>query len=216
MGKARSMNWREASPLPVILISGAEEHLAQRAIRSIRDQLKNRDSGLEIHELQASDYTPGQLSALASPSLFMEPRLIIISGVEKCSDALIEDGLAFVEAPTLETTLILRHNSSSVRGKKLIDALRSNDSAAEIVCAEIKKDSERADFIQAEFASASRKITPGAVRALSDAFSDDLSELSAACSQLLADQADAIDEEVVDKYYGEELKPTPSRLRTPL
>jgi DNA polymerase-3 subunit delta len=110
--------------------------------------------------------------------------------------------LALLETPQTETTVILRHNSSSVRGKKLVDAIRLSDVAIEIACAKIDKDSDKSAFIQAEFAAAGRKVTPGAVRALSDAFADDLSELAAACTQLLSDQSENIDEAIVDKYYG--------------
>lgn len=202
MGKAKQVSWREAKPAPIVFVSGPEEYLADRAIRAIRDQLKAQDAGLEVHELSASDYLVGQLTALASPSLFMEPRLVVIDGMEKCSDALIEDGLAYLSDPSPETTIVLRHNSSSVRGKKLIDSIRATDYAIEIPCSEIKKDSEKAAFIQSEFQFANRKITPGALRALADAFADDLAELAAACSQLLSDQAETIDEATVDKYYG--------------
>ena len=202
MGKAKQISWRDAKAAPIVFVSGPEDYLADRAIRSIRDSLKRSDSALEVHEVLASDYASGQLSALASPSLFMEPRLVIIEGMEKCSDALIEDGLAYLVDPSPDTTIVLRHNSSSVRGKKLIDAIRASDLAVEIACAEIKKDAEKTAFIQSEFSSAGRKITPGALRALSDAFADDLSELAAACSQLLSDQAESIDETIVDKYYG--------------
>ena len=202
MGKAKQVSWRDAKPASIVFVSGPEEYLADRAMRSIRDQLKTLDAGLEVHELLAGDYTPGQLIAVASPSLFMEPRLVLITGMEKCSDALIEDGLSYLLEPSLETTIVLRHNSSSVRGKKLIDAIRASDNAVEIACAEIKKDSDKSAFIQSEFAAAGRKITPGALRALADAFADDLSELAAACSQLLSDQAESIDEATVDKYYG--------------
>jgi DNA polymerase III subunit delta len=202
VGKAKQVSWREAKPAPIVFVSGPETYLANRAIRIIRDQLKSTDQGLEIHELSASDYASGQLAALASPSLFMEPRLVIVDGAEKCSDALIEDGLSYLANPSSDTTIVIRHNSSSVRGKKLIDAIRATDLATEIACAEIKKDSEKSAFIQAEFAAANRKITPGALRALADAFADDLAELASACSQLLIDQSETIDEKTVDKYYG--------------
>lgn len=202
MGKAKQVSWREASPSSVVFVSGPEDYLADRAIRSIREQLKKSDAGLEVHQLLASDYVAGQLSALSSPSLFMEPRLVVISGFEKCSDALIEDGLSYLLTPSDETTLVLRHNSSSVRGKKLVDAIRASDICVEVVCTEIKKDADRAGFISSEFQSAGRKITQGALRALSDAFADDLAELAAACNQLLVDSAEQIDEATVDKYYG--------------
>lgn len=202
MGKAKLIDWRSAAPAPITLISGPEEFLASRVIRSIRDQLKAVDQALEIHELEASDYSAGQLLNLTSPSLFAEPRLVIIRSVEKCSDDLITDGIAYLEAPTEDTCVIFRHNGSSVRGKKFLEALRDSQYAVEIACTEIKKDQERLAFVQGEFKAANRQITIGAARALLDAFSDDLAELSSACSQLLQDSAEQITEEIVERYYG--------------
>lgn len=196
------MDWRKASAAPLVFISGPEEYLAGRAIRAIREELRTLDSALEIHELDAADYSAGTLTNITSPSLFAEPRLVIIRGVEKCSDDLITDGIEYLQNPTDDTSVILRHNGSSVRGKKLVEAIRDTDIAAEISCSEIKKDSDRQAFVVGEFASADRKIAPGAVRALLDAFADDIAELAAACSQLLLDSADSITQEIVDRYYG--------------
>lgn len=196
------MDWRKASPAPVVFVSGPEEYLAGRAIREIREQLRKLDAALEVHEIDAADYSAGTLINITSPSLFAEPRLVIIRGVEKCSDDLITDGLEYLANPTDDTTVILRHNGSSVRGKKLVEAIRDTELAAEIACADIKKDAERQAFVLGEFAHASRKIAPGAVRALLDAFADDTAELAAACNQLLLDSADSITEEIVDRYYG--------------
>ena len=202
MGKAKQMDWRKASPAPIIFVSGPEEYLAGRAIREIREQLRKLDAALEIHEIEAADYSAGTLTNISSPSLFAEPRLVIIRGVEKCSDDLITDGLDYLLNPTDDTTVILRHNGSSVRGKKLVEAIRDSETAAEIVCSEIKKDAERQAFVIGEFTHADRKIAPAAVRALLDAFADDTAELAAACNQLLLDSADSITEEIVDRYYG--------------
>lgn len=202
MSKAKQMDWRKASPAPVVFVSGPEEYLAGRAIREIREQLRKSDASLEIHELDAADYSSGTLLNVTSPSLFAEPRLVIIRGIEKCSDDLITDGLEYLKDPTADATVILRHNGSSVRGKKLVEAIRENESAAEISCTEIKKDSDRQAFVLGEFAHQGRKIAPGAMRALLDAFADDTAELAAACNQLLLDSAESITEEIVDRYYG--------------
>lgn len=202
MNKAKQLEWRKAAPHPIVFVSGGEEYLAGRAIRSIREQLRAQDQSLEIHEIDAADYSTGTLLNITSPSLFAEPRLVIIRGLEKCSDDLITDGIDYVSAPTDDTTLILRHNGSSVRGKKLVEAIRESQFAVEIACADIKKDSDRQAFVQGEFAHAQRKITPGAVRALLDAFADDTAELAAAINQLLLDSAETISEELVDRYYG--------------
>ncbi len=202
MSKAKIIDWRAATPAPVVFISGGEEYLASRAIRSIREQLKQVDEALEFHEVNAADYQSGQLLNLTSPSLFAEPRLIVVSGVEKCSDAFIEDGIQYLSQPTDETCVIIRHNGSSVRGKKLIESLRASSITIELPCLEIKKDAERVAFVQAEFKAANRQITVGAVRALLDAFADDLAELASACSQLLQDNAEQITDAIVERYYG--------------
>jgi DNA polymerase-3 subunit delta len=196
------MDWRATSPHPIVFVSGPEEYFAGRAIRSLREQLKAIDSALEIHEIDASDYQAGQLLNITSPSLFAEPRLVVISGFERCSDELITDGLSYIENPTSDTTVILRHTGSSVRGKKLVDAIRANANCAEVACLAIKGDGEKLSFVQGEFAHANRKITQGASKALLDAFSDDLAELAGACLQLLQDSAETISEEIVDRYYG--------------
>ena len=90
-----------------------------------------------------------------------------------------------------------------MRGKKLLDALRGGlGGGIEILCAELKRDSDKLDFVHAEFTAARRRATPGAQRALVNAFSEDLSELAAAVRQLLADSDDEITEQVVARYYG--------------
>lgn len=194
--------WNRVRPAPVVLVSGPETFLAERAIRSLRDLLKAEDPSLEIHDVEADQYGPGELLTLASPSLFNEPRLIRVSNVEKCTDAFITETIAYLAAPADDTYLVLRH-SSGVRGKKLLEAIRAGSgNGIEVACLELKKDSEKQDFAAAEFATAGRRVTGGAIRALVSAFSDDLAELAAACQQLLADDADEITEVTVERYYS--------------
>jgi DNA polymerase-3 subunit delta len=196
------MDWRTVSPHPVVFVSGPEDYFANRAIRRLREGLKKLDPALEIHELEAADYQSGQLLNITSPSLFAEPRLVIISGVERCSDDLITDGLSYIENPTSDTTVILRHTGSSVRGKKLVDSIRANPNCAEVACLALKGDGDKLGFIQSEFAQVQRKISQGAAKALLGAFADDLAELAGACQQLLEDSAETITEDVVERYYG--------------
>ncbi|ROQ41210.1 DNA polymerase-3 subunit delta [Frondihabitans sp. PhB188] len=97
---------------------------------------------------------------------------------------------------------MLRHGGG-VRGKKLLDALRGGlGGGIEVICAELKKDTEKLDFAAAEFAAEGRRVSAGALRALVQAFQDDLSELASACQQLLADGAAEITEVTVEKYYS--------------
>jgi DNA polymerase-3 subunit delta len=200
--------WSAVRPAPVILVSGGEDVLAERAIGMLRDGLRADDPSLEVSDLEADGYARGTLLTLASPSLFGEPRLIRVTGVEKASDEFLEDALEYLAAPADGTTLVLRHRSG-VRGKKLLDAIRAGEGGGiEVVCAELRKDSEKQDFAAAEFRLAGRKIAPAALRALVAAFSDDLGELAAACRQLVADAPGDIDEATVAKYYGGRVETT--------
>lgn len=196
------MTWDRVRPAPVVLVSGTENFLADRAISLLRDILRAEDASLEVSDIAADSYAPGELATLASPSLFGEPRLVRVAGVEKCTDAFISETLAYLESPAPDCYLVLRH-AGGVRGKKLLDALRGGlGGGIEITCGELKKDSDRTDFVMAEFRTAGRKVSASAVRALTAAFSDDIGELAAACRQLLADSAEEITESIVEKYYS--------------
>ncbi len=196
------LSWHQVRPAPVVLISGTEAFLADRALRLLRDGLRTVDPSLEVSDVDAASYAPGELLTLASPSLFAEPRLIRVSNVEKCSDAFLLEMLDYLGSPADDTVVALRHGGG-VRGKKLLDAIRAGGGQAiEVVCADLKKDSDRYDFAVAEFKTAGRPITPGALRAIVGAFSDNLSELATACQQLIADSANEITETTVEKYYS--------------
>lgn len=200
--------WNQVRPAPVVLVSGTEGYLADRAIRALRDLLTADDPNLEVSDLEADHYAPGELITLASPSLFAEPRFIRAVNVEKCTDAFMDEVLAYLASPADDTCLVLRH-AGGVRGKRMLDALRGGlGGGVEIVCAELKKDTDKFDFAAAEFAAAGRRVSPGALRALVSAFSADLAELASACRQLLADASAEITEATVEKYYSGHVETT--------
>jgi DNA polymerase-3 subunit delta len=211
-GKAKiaieQLTWSNAKPAPIVLVSGAESFLADRAIQRIREVLRDADASLEVSDLDASSYVPGELLTLASPSLFGEPRLIRVSDVEKCNDEFLLDMLDYAESPDPDTTVVLRHGGG-VRGKKLLDALRSGTgSAVEIVCSELKSDNDKFDFAGNEFRLAGRKIAPSALRSLVQAFSGSGSELANACQQLISDADGDITDRTVEDYYGGRIEAT--------
>ena len=85
-----------------------------------------------------------------------------------------------------------------------------------VECQPLKKDADKADFVGAEFRQAGRRIDPQAVRALVAAVGANLSELAAACSQLISDTpaegSGTITPELVDKYYGGRVEATAFRV----
>jgi len=194
--------WHQIRTAPVILVTGPEDFLAERANRQLRDSLREHDPSLEVHGLRADSYSPGELINLASPSLFGEPRLIRVDSAATMNDAFLEEALEYISAPADDTVVVIRHGGG-VRGKRLLDAIRQGvGGGIEVVCAELKRESDRADFAAAEFRHAGRPIAPMALRTLIGAFADDLADLAAACQQLLADTDGEITEQTVEKYYG--------------
>lgn len=192
---------REVRPAPVVLVSGPEEYFADLAIGLLKRTLKLEDPSLEVTEVEASSYTGGALTTLVSPSLFMEARLVIISGVQTCTDALIVDGLRYLEQPVDGTTLVFRH-ASGVRGKKLLDGIRAaKDLAIEVTCPKPKAN-ELVDLVMAEFRAERRRIDPAAASQLVAAFNADVAELAAAAQQLMAVTTDEVTEREVERYYG--------------
>lgn len=197
------LSWRAPEPAPIVLVSGPEEVCAERAIAGVRDYLRAEDPTLEVSDLRADDYAPGSLLGVASPSLFGEPRLVRVTGVERCSDAFLAEAVSYLGALQDGATIVLRHTGASVRGKRLLDAIRAGEGGGvEIACPAIKRDSDRYDFAAGEFHAARKSIAPAALRALVSAFAGDLTELAAACQQLIADVPGDVTEQVVERYYG--------------
>lgn len=194
--------YHEARPAPIVLISGPEHFLADRAMRAIRDTLRAADPALEVHEIDAASYGAGELFTVASPSLFAEPRLIRVDAVEKASDAFLVDAQQYLSSPADDTTLLLRHGGGQ-RGRTLLTALRGEPGitagAIEITCAEVKKEQARLEFAQAEFRRLGAQIAPQALRALLAAYQGSLGELAGAIEQLVNDVGNKLSERDVER-----------------
>lgn len=174
------VNWYEAKPAPLVFITGSESYLAGRAIRQIRQNLKEQFPDLEISEIPDGEYRAGSLFDYASPSLFGESRLVIIHGP---AEGLKEDLKQYIDQPADSVSVVVR--LSNLVGHSGAIRKELAKSALVVSCEELKKDSERIDFVNKEFKQAKVSIEPTAVRALVQAFNTDLGELGAACSQLV-------------------------------
>ena len=190
---------------PCVLISGPESVLAERALDATLDALRAGDPDLEVIKLYSEGYQSGTLTMHASPSLFGGTKAIVVVDFEEAPDELQTDVLAYLAAPAEEVTLVVAHKSG-MRGKKVLDTLKK--SGARVVDAAMIKEGDKAHFAANEFRRQGRKATPGAVRALIDAVGKDIRELTAACSQLVADTEGLIDEAVVEKYQGGKVETT--------
>ncbi|MFM2277555.1 MAG: hypothetical protein RIT12_951, partial [Actinomycetota bacterium] len=66
MSPARVVPWRAVSLAPVILVSGGQDFFADRAIKTVRSELRKANQDLEVVEVNGADYVGGQLFDLAS------------------------------------------------------------------------------------------------------------------------------------------------------
>lgn len=192
--------WRTVELAPLVLLYGSEEFFAQRAKERLRALFTEAQGSYELTQISAKDYRAGQLTILASPSLFDEPKIIEVDNVAQMSDDFLTDALAYCANPEPGILVVLTHGGGN-RGKKLIDTVRASRTLPLVECKPLKNDRDKLDFVHYEFRALGKKITPDAAQALAAATSD-VAELASASRQLAADGPDTITAETVDEYYG--------------
>lgn len=195
---------------PLVLVSGPEELLAERAVDQVLADVRVAAPDVEVVTIEPVGYEAGGLGAHASPSLFGEDKVIVVRGLHDAPDALQQDLLAYLEDPADDVTLVVLHGSGS-RGKKVLDTLKTSGARVYDAPA-VRSDRDKADFVTNEFRRARRKISPGAVQALVEAVGKDLRELASACTQLVDDTTGVVDADVVDRYHGGKVEATGFRV----
>jgi DNA polymerase-3 subunit delta len=203
-GSTAQVPWSAIREAPVVLVSGPEAFLADRAVRILLDRLRHATPDLEVVDIDASSAGVSELTLGVSPSLFGEPRMVRVWGFERASDAIVDDLIVYLEAPDPTVTLVVRHGGGN-RAKKVLDTIRGHGGDwVEVTCPEIKSDRDRSQFLRGEASSHSVTLDAGAERQLLAAFQDDLAELAAAMSQLARDVGETgrITDELVTRYYG--------------
>ncbi len=181
-----------------MLINGDEPLLVDRAISRVLARARHLDPEVERRDANAAGLTLGELSDLISPSLFAEPRLVLIRGAQEAGKEIAAALVDYLTDPVDGVTLVLQHTGGA-RNKALADAYRK--AGATITCERITKPAERLDFVRNEIRSAGGATTPDAVAALVDAVGNDLQELAAAAAQLVADTGGMVDERSVRRYH---------------
>lgn len=185
---------------PLVLVTGPEQVLAGRAVTATLDALRGTDPDTEVVRLDAAGYEAGAIGMHSSPSLFGGAKALLVRDVDEAGDDLIDDLAGAIAAPAPDVTLIVVHKGGN-RGRKIIDAMKKGG-ARVLEAPAIKSDRDKSDFVQGEFRANSRRISPGAVRALVEAVGKDVTELASACAQLIADTEGMVEEDVVERYHG--------------
>lgn len=189
-----------ASPPTLVLISGPEQLLADRALAQTVQVCRDSAPDAEVVRVDPSAYTPGELFTRAGPSLFGGYTVLVVPELDQAGDDLIDDVATLAGAKPTDITLVVLHRGGQ-RGKRALTALKKSG-ARVIQVPAMKSDRDKAGFVTSEFRHARRKITPDAVHSLLAATGKDLAELAAACRQLIADTDGVVGPEQVETYYG--------------
>ncbi len=189
-----------SSTLPTVrLVLGDEELLVARAITDSIAEVRAAEPDAEVRQFAASEVVVGELAEMLSPSLFGGRRILIVQDGQDAKKDVAAALQAYAADPDDDVTLVVTH-AGGVKGKALADGLKS--AGAEVVPAgKITKHRERVDYVRSEIRRLGGKIGEDAAEALLAAVGNDLRELVAACSQLVADTGGRIDVPTVARYY---------------
>nr|WP_229076506.1 DNA polymerase III subunit delta [Actinoplanes sp. DH11] len=188
-----------APPAPLLLVHGDEELLAARAIAGAVEAARAADPGADVREYEAGSLVAGEVAEMLSPSLFGGRRVLVIRSGQDARKDLTAALLAYAKNPDPDVTLIVAHVGGA-KGKAFADGLRA--AGAEVIpAAKLKGDRERIAFVRDEFRRNGVRCDEAAASALLASVGNDLREIAAACSQLLADTDGKITEAVVARYY---------------
>ena len=180
-----------AAPPPLVLVTGDEELLVERAITRVLAAARKVEPETERRQAPAAGLTPAEFADLVAPSLFAEPRVVVVTGAQESTKDLASELLAYVRDPVDAVTVVV-HHAGGARNKALADGFRKAG-AHVVTCDRITKAGERADFVRQEIRQAGGTTSPDAVAALIDSVGTDLRELAAAAGQLVADTGGLVD-----------------------
>ncbi|RLK11899.1 DNA polymerase III delta subunit [Micromonospora sp. M71_S20] len=188
-----------ASLAPILLVLGDEELLATRAVTEAVAKARSVDPDVDVREYQAGALVVGEIAEMLSPSLFGGRRVLVLRAGQDARKDLVAALLAYAKNPDPEVQLIVLHLGGA-KGKAFADGLKAAG-ATVVPAAKLKGHRDRVAFVRDEIRRAGGKCTDDAAEALIAAVGNDLRELAAACSQLMADTDGRIGADTVSRYY---------------
>jgi DNA polymerase III subunit delta len=184
----------------VTLVTGSEEFLAERVVRSVTEAVRAVDPEADLTETTGAEVGPGALAELTSPSLFASSRAVVVRDLPEVPDDAVASLLAYAGSPAGDIALVLVHPGGQ-KGKGVLDKLRKAK-VHEVRC-ETPKPYELPRFAASEVRRAGGRINDEAAGALVEAVGTDLRALAGAAGQLAADfPGESISEDVVRRYFG--------------
>lgn len=136
---------------------------------------------------------------LTSPSLFEERRLVVFDGVEAAGEDLVNELLAYMDAPAPDVVLVLRHRGG-VQNKRLVDRIKKTGYPM-LASDPLKNTNDRVRLVEDEARRERGRISHAAAAALIAAIGTDLNEALGTVRQLVSDHNGQVDEDAVRSYF---------------
>lgn len=168
----------------MILVSGPEGLLADRAVDEVLAQVRSEEPEVEITIADAPRLDGNALADMTGGSLFATRRAAVIRDLANLPTDLQEMVVALGTDPYEDVAVVLVHGGGN-KGKGVLDKLKK--AGVEVIDCPAVKTWDLPQFVQVEVRRAEARIEPDAVGLLIDAVGHDLRSLAAAVTQLLAD-----------------------------
>lgn len=186
----------------IVLVTGPEEFLAERAVQRARAAVRAIDPEAELSETGAETLTMATLGEMAAPSLFSSTRCVVVRSLEDLPEESVPGLLDYAAAPADDVALVLVHGGGQ-KGSGLLTKLRKLPTVTELKSESLKGLRQYAEFVGGELRGHRVKIDQEAAEYLVQAVGQDLRSLSAAASQLASDfEGKPITVDMVKTYFG--------------
>lgn len=185
----------------VVLITGGEEFLAERAVQAARAFVRSVDADAAFAELDGGDVTSSAIADLAAPSLFSNTSAVVIRRLEDASDEAVASLLEYAAAPSADVAVTLVH-SGGARGSGTLTKLRKLPGVAEVATGTVKGDRDFSMFVVNEFRRNKVRVEGEAAAHLVRAVGQDLRSLASAADQLSSDfEGQPVTLEMAKQYF---------------
>ncbi|MFI5056418.1 MAG: DNA polymerase III subunit delta [Actinomycetota bacterium] len=160
---------------PVILLWGEDAFLLREAALQLLGDVR-------VTEVDAGEWQGGELQDLATPSLFGEPRALLVTDCRSLPKDAIGELAAYLSAPDPDAPLVLACTTAE-RGKPPAALVKIVEPVGEVRQVQIQRKELEPWLVQRAKTAGLDLTAPGA-RALVDTLGEDIGQLAAAVEQL--------------------------------
>jgi DNA polymerase-3 subunit delta len=165
----------KAAHPPVILLWGEDAFLLREAALHLLGDLR-------ATEVDAGEWQGGELQDLATPSLFGEPRALLVTDCRSLPKDALGELAAYLSAPDPDAPLVLACTTAE-RGKPPAALVKIVEPVGEVRQVQIQR-KELEPWLVQRAKAAGLELTPPAARALVETLGEDIGQLAAAVEQL--------------------------------